>query len=223
MEVEKIEKMVDTLFKSLYGETLLIDNSIKVQYLGLKETLVNAGGSINIVPVFEIISTNKSFTYEYLFSEIYNKLTKVIKYLGINSRNVDFVFSFDIQPIYLTEEDEMFLNSSFSRLSKLTMLNNGEESGHIDVNPLYVNFEVTDDNELKFNYNFFVKGGEIIMRNGEVMTLPTHFENDVIVEEYIKYSLTSKEITEITEEMLRRIKSMSHEFESVISYLNPEF
>ena len=60
--VEKAEKSFDSLFKSLNGEVILIDNTIKIRYNGLGETLISPGGKTTLYPLFEFISTNKSFT-----------------------------------------------------------------------------------------------------------------------------------------------------------------
>lgn len=223
MEVSAMEKSFDSLFKSLYGETLLIGNAIKLHYKGLDETIIHAGGSMNLVPLFEIVSTKQSFTYSYLMSDVYKKLMKVRRYLGLNDRTLHFSLSFNSPPVYLVEDDKNYLDQSFMGLSKLNMFNINEPVGYFDINPLYVSFEVDDEGVIRFNFNFFIKGGEIEMRNGEVITFPTHKDNDYIVEEYIKFNLHSEEIETIVNTLIGRILHDEDEINSVHTFLNPDF
>jgi hypothetical protein len=234
MEVNKIEKSIDTLFKSLYGDTLLIGSSIKMKYLGLGESIITAGGRTSIVPKFEFISTNKSFTYEYLFDGVYTKFMKVLKYLGTNDKALNVLLSFDLPQVYLTEDDERYLNKSFMDLNKLTFsrartFGLGGESetvnvGYLDINPLLVtiDFDESNDSAIFFNFSFFVKSGELILRNDEELTLPTDKEMDPMLEEYLKMSLDSKEIDSIVDTLVSRIL-VKDPFEKVYTYLNPEF
>ena len=223
MEVNKMEESFDKLFKSLNGDTFLVGNSIKIKYNGLGETIINAGGSTILVPLFELTSTNRSFTYEYLYTKVYDKLNKTRKYLGLNEKTINFVFSFNIQPIYLVDDDRKYLDKSFMDLNKINMVNINEPVGYFDINPLGVNFDVNDEGEVRFNFNFFIKGGEIEMRDGEVMLFPTHRDNDYIVEEYIKFNLHSEEIKTIVDTLMNRILHTGDEISSVYTFLNPEF
>lgn len=223
MEVNKMEESFDKLFKSLNGDTFLIGNSIKIKYNGLGETIIHAGGSVNLLPLFEMVSTNKSFTYSYLLGEVYKRLVKVRKYLGLNEKTLHFMLSFNLPPVYLIEDDQKYLDQTFMGLSRLNMYIINEPVGHFDISPLGVTFEVNDEGTISFNFNFFIKGGEIEMRNGEWITFPTHKDNDYIVEEYIKFNLHSEEIETIVDTLTGRILHDEDDINSVNVFLNPEF
>ena len=227
MEVSKIEDSFNKLFTSMYGETLLLGNSVKLRYKGLSDTLVSPGGITSLLPEFEFISTNKSFTYGFVFSKINIMCDKIKRYLGINANNVIISPQLSLSPIYLTEDDEKYINKTFMELNKLTMISSGLSEtvvGHLDVKPLSVFFEFDKggENTIHFNFNFFIVGGEIEMRNGEIVTLPTHKDNDYILEEYIKFNLECIEINNITDSLVSRIL-VDEPIDSVNTYLNPTF
>lgn len=193
MDFEKVEKSFDTMFKSLNGEIFMIGNSIKVKYLGLNDTLINAGGSYILTPNFEFISTNKSFTYEYIVSQTLKKLGKVSKYLGLNEKTFNVTVSYDLPEFYITEEDNKHINTFLKGIKTLTLESNIEQ--FIEVTPIDWSYRHDSEyNEIMLiEFQFFIKGGSITIRTGEKLNLPSTPDNDY----YIQSTFDGSEIKEL--------------------------
>ena len=235
MEVSKIEKSFDKLFKSIYGETILVGNSVKLKYLGLADTVQFTGGSVGLLPKFEFVSTNKSFTYGFVNNTVNTICSKILKYLGLGESNVIVTPNLgDVPDLYLIEDDQKYLDKTFMNLNKLTLKRKrsfglGGESeiadvGHLMVSPLSVTHEFDKDgaNSLYFNFNFFIKSGQVTLRDDSELTLPADKEWDPILEEYLKMALNAVEIDSIVETLVSRILT-DEPIDFVYSFLNPSF
>ena len=235
MEVSKIEKSFDKLFKSIYGETILVGNSVKLKYLGLADTVQFTGGSVGLLPKFEFVSTNKSFTYGLVNDTVNTMCSKILKYLGLGQSNVIVTPNLgDVPDLYLIEDDQNYLDKTFMGLNKLTLkryrsFGLGGESetadvGHLMVSPLSVTHEFDKDgaNSLYFNFNFFIKSGQVTLRDDSELTLPADKEWDPILEEYLKMALNAVEIDSIVDTLVSRILT-DEPIDSVYTFLNPSF
>jgi len=180
MEISKMEKSFDSLFRSLYGETFLVGNAITLKYTGLGETLIIASGRPTINPLFDFISTRKSFSYEYLMGEVCGRINKVLKYLSYYEDM--FNVSFNVPDIYLTEEDTKRMDSALNSLHTLkfydTYTTFKEESvvGEIKILPLDTSKLWTKHigNEIIFRHTIFLESGWVKLGDDSIVDLPTN-------------------------------------------------
>jgi hypothetical protein len=177
MEISKMEKSFDSLFRSLYGETFLVGNAITLKYTGLGETLIIASGRPTINPLFDFISTRKSFSYEYLMGEVSDRINKVLKYLSFHEDM--FNVSFNVPDVYLTEEDTKRMENSLSSLKKLTFYETpemGDIVGEIEILPLNTSKNIYTKHigqEIIFRHSIFIESGWVKLGDDSIVDLPT--------------------------------------------------
>jgi len=177
MEISKMEKSFDSLFRSLYGETFLVGNAITLKYTGLGETLIIASGRPTINPLFDFISTRKSFSYEYLMGEVCGRINKVLKYLSYHEDM--FNVSFNVPDIYLTEEDTKRMDNALNSLKKLSFYETpemGDVGGEIEILPLDTSKLWTKHigNEIIFRHTIFLESGWVKLGDDSIVDLPTN-------------------------------------------------
>jgi hypothetical protein len=177
MEISKMEKSFDSLFRSLYGETFLVGNAITLKYTGLGETLIIASGRPTINPLFDFISTRKSFSYEYLMGEVCGRINKVLKYLSYHEDM--FNVSFNVPDIYLTEEDTKRMDNALNSLKKLSFYETpemGDVVGEIEILPLDTSKLWTKHigNEIVFRHTIFLESGWVKLGDDSIVDLPTN-------------------------------------------------
>jgi hypothetical protein len=177
MEISKMEKSFDSLFRSLYGETFLVGNAITLKYTGLGETLIIASGRPTINPLFDFISTRKSFSYEYLMGEVCGRINKVLKYLSYHEDM--FNVSFNVPDIYLTEEDTKRMDNALNSLKKLSFYETpemGDVVGEIEILPLDTSKLWTKHigNEIIFRHTIFLESGWVKLGDDSIVDLPTN-------------------------------------------------
>ena len=172
-----MEKSFDSLFRSLYGETFLVGNAITLKYTGLGETLIIASGRPTINPLFDFISTRKSFSYEYLMGEVCGRINKVLKYLSYHEDM--FNVSFNVPDIYLTEEDTKRMDNALNSLKKLSFYETpemGDVVGKIEILPLDTSKLWTKQigNEIIFRHTIFLESGWVKLGDDSIVDLPTN-------------------------------------------------
>jgi len=172
-----MEKSFDSLFRSLYGETFLVGNAITLKYTGLGETLIIASGRPTINPLFDFISTRKSFSYEYLMGEVCGRINKVLKYLSYHEDM--FNVSFNVPDIYLTEEDTKRMDNALNSLKKLSFYETpemGDVVGEIEILPLDTSKLWTKHigNEIIFRHTIFLESGWVKLGDDSIVDLPTN-------------------------------------------------
>ena len=172
-----MEKSFDSLFRSLYGETFLVGNAITLKYTGLGETLIIASGRPTINPLFDFISTRKSFSYEYLMGEVCGRINKVLKYLSYHEDM--FNVSFNVPDIYLTEEDTKRMDNALNSLKKLSFYETpemGDVVGEIEILPLDTAKLWTKHigNEIVFRHTIFLESGWVKLGDDSIVDLPTN-------------------------------------------------
>ena len=172
-----MEKSFDSLFRSLYGETFLIGNAITLKYKGLGETLIFASGRPTINPLFDFISTRKSFSYEYLMGEVSDRINKVLKYLSYHEDM--FNVSFNVPDIYLTEEDTKRMDNALNSLKKLSFYETpemGDVVGEIEILPLDTSKLWTKQigNEIILRHTIFLESGWVKLGDDSIVDLPTN-------------------------------------------------
>jgi len=172
-----MEKSFDSLFRSLYGETFLVGNAITLKYTGLGETLIIASGRPTINPLFDFISTRKSFSYEYLMGEVCGRINKVLKYLSYHEDM--FNVSFNVPDIYLTEEDTKRMDNALNSLKKLSFYETpemGDVVGEIEILPLDTSKLWTKHigNEIVFRHTIFLESGWVKLGDDSIVDLPTN-------------------------------------------------
>jgi len=172
-----MEKSFDSLFRSLYGETFLVGNAITLKYTGLGETLIIASGRPTINPLFDFISTRKSFSYEYLMGEVCGRINKVLKYLSYHEDM--FNVSFNVPDIYLTEEDTKRMDNALNSLKKLSFYETpemGDVVGEIEILPLDTSKLWTKQigNEIIFRHTIFLESGWVKLGDDSIVDLPTN-------------------------------------------------
>ena len=172
-----MEKSFDSLFRSLYGETFLVGNAITLKYTGLGETLIIASGRPTINPLFDFISTRKSFCYEYLMGEVCGRINKVLKYLSYHEDM--FNVSFNVPDIYLTEEDTKRMDNALNSIKKLSFYETpemGDVVGEIEILPLDTSKLWTKHigNEIIFRHTIFLESGWVKLGDDSIVDLPTN-------------------------------------------------
>ena len=172
-----MEKSFDSLFRSLFGETFLVGNAITLKYTGLGETLIIASGRPTINPLFDFISTRKSFSYEYLMGEVCGRINKVLKYLSYHEDM--FNVSFNVPDIYLTEEDTKRMDNALNSLKKLSFYETpemGDVVGEIEILPLDTSKLWTKHigNEIVFRHTIFLESGWVKLGDDSIVDLPTN-------------------------------------------------
>lgn len=172
-----MEKSFDSLFRSLYGETFLVGNAITLKYTGLGETLIIASGRPTINPLFDFISTRKSFSYEYLMGEVCGRINKVLKYLSYHEDM--FNVSFNVPDIYLTEEDTKRMDNALNSIKKLSFYETpemGDVVGEIEILPLDTSKLWTKHigNEIIFRHTIFLESGWVKLGDDSIVDLPTN-------------------------------------------------
>ena len=213
MSVEDLEKGFDKLFKSMFGETFLLGNSIKFRYNGLNETLIEAGGKTVINVDFIYHSTNSSFTMEFIEEKLDVMCERILKYLNADSHKVIVKYELDVDSLYISDEDDTHLNEKFYNLTSLTLMRPGtvmgdftEENiiGVIDIMPISWGMKYLEPNDASFEFNVFVKSGYVTLQNGTKIDLPSNKEDDYYVHQILSESLCL-EIEEFTIPFFERV------------------
>lgn len=223
--VEKAEKSFDSLFKSLNGEVILIDNTIKIRYNGLGETLISPGGKTTLYPLFEFISTNKSFSTNYLTQKTFERVSKVLRYLSLPNISVGDI-SYDLPSYYLTEQDEKHLHTSFYNLKEVTFqkyTNPDVDTGKVSISPLNVSLSDNGSNmshgrEIKVHCKIFIIDGWMDV-GGSRIEFPSDKESDVKTFRVITNIYNSRELDNIVKDMVW-LKSPN---ESILVHIEPVF
>ena len=141
------------------------------------ETLIIASGRPTINPLFDFISTRKSFSYEYLMGEVCGRINKVLKYLSYHEDM--FNVSFNVPDIYLTEEDTKRMDNALNSLKKLSFYETpemGDVVGEIEILPLDTSKLWTKQigNEIIFRHTIFLESGWVKLGDDSIVDLPTN-------------------------------------------------
>ncbi len=204
MEISKIENSFDSLFKSLYGETFLVGNAIRLKYNGLGETLIIASGRPTINPLFEFVSTRKSFSYDYLMGEMSKRINKVIKYLSFHEDH--FNVSFDIPPVYLTEEDSKRMENSLNSLKKLTFYETpemGDIVGELEILPMTTKKTRKKHigSEIIFSHTIFIESGWVKLGDNSIVDLPTESSYHGLIFNRLEHDYYCPQVNDLTQSL----------------------
>jgi len=222
MTVDKTEKAFNVLFKKLYGETFYVSNAIKVNFDDT-EVSVGPGGRIIIHPQFTFLSTLKSFETKHLTEKLDGMCDKVVKYLNINCELFSTVNSLNTS-LYFTEEDMKLIDNVFLNLTSIKIFDDYDVNiGELSIKPLYWETDMDMDGFKPFiNFVFFVKGGQIQLKNQEIVLLPTHKDEDIFVMDRIQTSY-SPTIVNLLKDISKRFLSQSDvEYEGLFGVLSPK-